>query len=68
MWHGIPSEDCIRRVLQRLPLDAFQRCFVEWLNSLVGPVEEKFLSINGKTVRHSHDGKHQFGSLHLVSV
>ena len=66
--HGIPSRDCIRRVLQRLQPEAFQRCFAEWLNSLVGPSGAKFLSIDGKTLRRSHDEKHQLGALHLVSV
>ena len=28
----------------------------------------KFLSIYGKTLRRSHDGQHQLGALHLVSV
>jgi|TARA_B100000809_G_scaffold120499_1_gene118741 hypothetical protein len=66
--HGIPSKDCIRRVLMRLQPEAFQQCFAEWLNSLVGPAGAKFLSIDGKTLRRSHDGKHQLGALHLVSV
>ena len=29
--HGIPSRDCIRRVLMVLRPDAFQRCFQEWI-------------------------------------
>ena len=66
--NGIPSRDCIRRVLQGLQPEAFQRCFGEWLNSLVGPAGAKFLSIDGKTLRRSHDGRHQLGALHLVSV
>ena len=70
---GIPSRDCIRRVLQGLQPQAFQRCFGEWLNSLVGPAGAKFLSIDGKTLRRSyggrsHDKQHQLGALHLVSV
>ena len=66
--HGIPSKDFIRRVLMRLQPEAFQQCFAEWLNSLVGPAGAKFLSIDGNTLRRSHDRKHQLGALHLVSV
>src|SRR4051794_15233949 len=29
--HGIPSRDCIRRLLIALKPDAFQRCFQNWL-------------------------------------
>ena len=32
--HGIPSRDVIRRVLSAVKVDAFQSCFVCWLNSL----------------------------------
>ena len=40
----------------------------ERLKALVGPAGAKFLSIDGKTLRRSHDRKHQLGALHLVSV
>jgi predicted transposase YbfD/YdcC len=66
--HGIPSRDTFRRVLQRLEPQAFQSCFAAWLESLVGPSGPKFLAIDGKTLRRSHDGKHQLGALHMVSV
>lgn len=65
---GLPSRDTIRRVLQRLEPQAFQRCFAAWLESLVGPSGAKFLAIDGKTLRRSHDRKHQLGALHMVSV
>ena len=66
--YGIPSKDCIRRVLQGLQPEAFQQCFGQWLNSLIDPAGAKFLSIDGKTLRRSHDRQHQLGALHLVSV
>lgn len=66
--HGIPSKDTYRRVLQRLRPEAFQRCFETWLQSLVGTHEVRFLAIDGKTLRGSHDRQHDLGALHLVSV
>ena len=66
--YGIPSRDTFRRVLQRLKPQAFQHCFSAWLESLIGPGGAKFLAIDGKTLRRSHDGKHQLGALHMVSV
>jgi predicted transposase YbfD/YdcC len=65
---GIPSRDTFRRVLQRLEPQAFQRCFGAWLQSLIGAAGAKFLSIDGKTLRRSHDGKKALGALHMVSV
>ena len=66
--HGIPSRDTFRRVLQRLEPQAFQRCFGAWLESLIGAAGAKFLAIDGKTLRRSHDGKKALGALHMVSV
>ena len=66
--HGIPAKDTYRRVLQRLRPEAFQRCFKDWLQSLVGIHDVRFLAIDGKTLRRSHDRKNDLGSLHLVSV
>jgi predicted transposase YbfD/YdcC len=65
---GIPSKDTYRRVLQRLRPEAFQRCFETWLQSLVGMHDVRFLAIDGKTLRRSHDRKNDLGALHLVSI
>ena len=65
---GIPSKDTYRRVLLRMRPEAFQRCFETWLQSLVGTLDVRFLAIDGKTLRRSHDRKHDLGALHLVSV
>jgi predicted transposase YbfD/YdcC len=66
--HGIPAKDTYRRVLQRLQPAAFQKCFESWLQSLLGSRDIRFLNIDGKTVRRSHDRSHGLGALHLVSV
>jgi predicted transposase YbfD/YdcC len=66
--YGIPSHDTFRRVLQRLPPQAFQRCFAAWLQSLVGAEGVTHLAIDGKTLRGSRDERRQLGALHLVSV
>jgi hypothetical protein len=31
--HGIPSRDCLRRLLMVLKPEAFQKCFEEWIAS-----------------------------------
>jgi predicted transposase YbfD/YdcC len=65
---GVPSRDTFRRVLQRLQPQGFQSCFAAWLKSLTGPAGAEFLAIDGKTLRRSHDGKHNLGPLHMVSI
>ena len=68
--NGIPSRDCIRRVLTALKPEAFQECFESWIASLVSEsVSGKgIVAIDGKTLRRSHDQKNGLGPLHLVSA
>jgi predicted transposase YbfD/YdcC len=72
--HGIPRKDVFRRVLCLLQPDAFQRCFVNWLQALrqqaaaTTGVERPVLAADGKTARRSHDAKNGLGALHAVSV
>src|SRR3984957_6279446 len=72
--HGIPCKDVFRRVLCLLKPDAFQHCFVSWLTALRAKaakatgIDKPILSVDGKTVRRSHDRKKELGALHSVSV
>jgi len=75
--HGIPSRDVIRRVLCALKVEAFQACFVSWLNSLREAAKEKsgitddektHMAIDGKTMKGSHNRAKGLGPMHLVSV
>jgi predicted transposase YbfD/YdcC len=72
--NGIPCKDVFRRVLALVKPDAFQRCFVSWLQSLrddaaeATEVDKPILAVDGKTLRRSHDRKKGLGALHSVSV
>jgi predicted transposase YbfD/YdcC len=68
--NGLPSRDCIRRVLTALKPEAFQECFASWIASLVqdGGSDRPLVAIDGKTLRRSHDAKNGLGPLHLVSA
>ena len=70
LQNGIPSRDCIRRVLSALKPEAFQTCFQSWMMSLVSKDEEAHptIAIDGKTMRRSHDRSRGLGPLHLVSA
>jgi len=68
---GIPSRDCIRRVLCALHPEAFQKCFQQWIKvALVEKTEdsERTVAIDGKTARRSHDHQAGLGPLHMVSA
>ncbi len=68
--NGIPSRDCIRRVLSALKPEAFQTCFRSWMMGLVHKDEaaRPTIAIDGKTMRRAHDRGRGLGPLHLVSA
>ena len=69
--NGIPSRDCIRRVLIALQPEAFQRCFRDWIADALesgGAGPARLIAIDGKTLRRSHDAAHGLGPLHIVSA
>jgi predicted transposase YbfD/YdcC len=70
LGRGIPSRDCIRRVLIALKPEAFQTCFQSWVASLISKDESvgPTIAIDGKTLRRSHDDGHGLGPLHVVSA
>ena len=69
--NGIPSRDCIRRVLIALKPEAFQQCFRDWMADALEPVEAgpaRLVAIDGKACRRSHDAANGLGPLHIVSA
>lgn len=66
--NGVPSHDTFERVFQRLCPEAFQRCFLAWLQQLHSQLGGEHFAIDGKTLRRSGSPANGLGPLHLVSV
>jgi predicted transposase YbfD/YdcC len=69
--HGIPSRDCIRRLLMALKPEAFQGRFQAWISDAIQADSDdpgRLVAIDGKTCRRSHDGAKGLGALHIVSA
>src|SRR5512143_1505069 len=69
--NGIPSRDCIRRLLMALKPEAFQKCFQDWISHAVQSSDdgsERLIAIDGKACRRSHDAAQGLGPLHIVSA
>ena len=64
--NGIPSHDTTRRLFERLDPDAFQRCFLGWIETLHEATEGQVIAIDGKTLRRSFDKAKGKSALHLV--
>jgi predicted transposase YbfD/YdcC len=68
---GIPSRDCIRRLLVALKPEAFQRCFQAWIADAIAidaDAPDRLVAVDGKTCRRSHDVAKGLGALHIVSA
>jgi len=69
--NGVPSRDCIRRLLMALKPEAFQKCFQDWIAHAIQSDQgatARLIAIDGKTCRRSHDGGKGLGPLHVVSA
>ena len=65
--NGIPSHDTLGRVFGLLDPAMFQQAFIEWTQALADQVEG-VVSVDGKTVRRSHDESAGQGAIHMISA
>lgn len=64
--NGAPSDDTLRRFFRALDPEAFEACFIEWVQSFQLDLAEKIIAVDGKTSRRSFDGANR--PMHLVSA
>lgn len=69
--NGIPSHDCIARVMARLEPTKVTECFVAWTQSVTKLTDGEVIAIDGKTARGSftdNSSKQKLGAIHMVSA
>jgi len=66
--NGIPSHDCIARVIARISPSAMTDCFIAWVCSVAELTQGEVVAIDGKTARHSYNRKDKLGAIHMVSA
>ncbi len=66
--HGIPSHDTFGRVFSWIDPQAFEKCFINWVRSVLGRTEGQVIAIDGKTLRRSHDHANGKEAVHMVSA
>ena len=64
---GTPSHDQLDILFARLDIEAFQRCFAEWIASL-HDVLDGVVAIDGKTLRRSFDAASGKAAIHMISA
>jgi predicted transposase YbfD/YdcC len=66
--NGIPSDDTIGRVLARLDPGAFEKCLLSWMQAVQEATADRFLAIDGKTLRGSFASRDGRAAIHMVSA
>lgn len=66
--HGIPSHDTFGDVFAKINSEAFQKRFIQWVESVFRVTRGQVVAIDGKTLRGSHDGTIGKDAIHLVSA
>jgi predicted transposase YbfD/YdcC len=66
--NGIPSHDTFARVFAQLSPDEFQKGFLSWIQNVYQKTQGEIISIDGKTLRRSHNHSTAQEPLHLISA
>jgi predicted transposase YbfD/YdcC len=66
--NGIPSHDTFGRVFAALDASAFQEHFIDWVRAIWPRDMGEIITVDGKTLRGSHDRGIGKDAIHLVSV
>lgn len=66
--NGIPSDDTFRRVFEFIDPEALNRCFLQWVKTLVCSMGGEIIPIDGKTIRGSYDRNQGKGALQIISA
>lgn len=65
---GIPCQDTFRRVFSRINPAAFEVCFINWTAGLAQASQDRFIAIDGKSLRRSFAHSWDLQMMHLVSA
>jgi predicted transposase YbfD/YdcC len=66
--NGIPSHDTFGRVFAKLEPEAFERCFLKWIEALAHKSQGRLIAVDGKTLRRSLDQAGGKAAIHMVSA
>ena len=66
--NGIPTHDTIARVVSRVDPLQFQRCFIDWMKSVVELSDGQLIAIDGKRLCSSYNRDDRQSTIHMVNA
>ena len=63
-----PSHDILGNLFRRMDPIAFRTCFMQWTSAVCGSTDGALVSIDGKTLRRSHDHRNGKKAIHVISA
>ena len=66
--HGIPSHDTFRTVFMRLDAQAFQQCFINWVQAVHTLTQGQVVALDGKCLRGTQDSYLGKQAIYMVSA
>lgn len=66
--NGIPSHDTIGKLFARIDAKEFEKCFIEWVQSVVELTKGQVIAIDGKALRGSSSVTNGKKAIHMVSA
>ncbi len=65
---GIPSHDTFNDIFIKINPEQFEKCFISWTASISSLLPGEVISVDGKTLRRSHDNANSKQTIHMVSA
>jgi len=65
---GIPSHDTFNDIFMKIKPEQFEKCFISWVNAITHLMPGEVISVDGKTLRRSHDKANSKTAIHMVSA
>ena len=66
--NGIPSHDTFGQIFARLDPEQFRKSFISWIEAISALTFGEIVSIDGKTLRRSHDKRLGKAAIHMISA
>lgn len=66
--NGTPTDDTFQRIFAIIKPKEFEKCFMNWVKSVIKVTDKEIVSVDGKTLRGSQDTENNSDVIHMVSA